>query len=86
MVIRPIQENLDSPIAPPVCSLAAAIQPQLALLPLVGLTKPTSEVKTTISKHFGELYDPRKEGMVEHKLLDMVTIAVCGDLRGAKLG
>jgi hypothetical protein len=29
MVIRPIRENLDSPIAPPVCSLAAAIQPQL---------------------------------------------------------
>jgi hypothetical protein len=45
------------------------------LPPLVGLTQPTSEVKTTISKHFGELHDSRKEGMVEHKLLDMVTIA-----------
>lgn len=48
------------------------------LSPLVGLTKPISEVKTTISKHFGELHDPRQEGMVEHKLLDRVTIAVCG--------
>jgi predicted transposase YbfD/YdcC len=83
MVIRPIQEDLDSPIAPPACSLAAAIRPQLAS-PLVGLTKPTSEVKTTISKHFGELHDPRKEGMVEHKLLDMVTIAVCAVICGAQ--
>lgn len=30
MVIRPIQENLDSPSALPACSLAAAIRPQLA--------------------------------------------------------
>jgi hypothetical protein len=51
---------------------------------LVELTKPTSEVKTTISKHFGELHDPRKEGMVEHKLLDMVTIAVCAVICGAQ--
>ncbi len=83
MVIRPIRENLDSPIAPPVCSLAAAIQPQLGS-PWVGLTKPTREVKTTISKHFGELHDPRQEGMVEHKLLDMVTIAVCAVICGAQ--
>lgn len=49
---------------------------------MVELTQPTREVKATISKHFGELHDPRKEGMVEHKLLDMVTIAVCGAQSG----
>lgn len=32
---------------------------------------------TSIERHFGELTDPRVEGRTEHKLLDIITIALC---------
>jgi predicted transposase YbfD/YdcC len=38
---------------------------------------------TSISEHFGPLTDPRKAGMIEHKLLDIITIAVCAVICGA---
>ncbi len=38
---------------------------------------------TSISEHFASLTDPRKVGMVEHRLLDIVTIAVCAVICGA---
>jgi predicted transposase YbfD/YdcC len=38
---------------------------------------------TSISVHFASLTDPRKVGMVEHRLLDIVTIAVCAVICGA---
>lgn len=36
-----------------------------------------------ISEHFDRLDDPREEELVEHKLLDMIVIAVCAVLCGA---
>lgn len=41
------------------------------------------EVSTSISEHFGALSDPRKGGRVEHKLIDIITIAVCAVICGA---
>jgi predicted transposase YbfD/YdcC len=41
------------------------------------------EVKTSISEHFGALSDPRKGGMVEHRLIDIITITVCAVIGGA---
>jgi predicted transposase YbfD/YdcC len=38
---------------------------------------------TSISEHVGPLTDPRKAGMIEHKLLDIITIAVCAVICGA---
>ncbi|MGH3182559.1 MAG: ISAs1 family transposase [Steroidobacteraceae bacterium] len=37
----------------------------------------------TIAEHFGELEDPRCGYLVEHRLLDIVTIALCAVLAGA---
>ena len=37
----------------------------------------------SLSEHFGRLDDPREEGLVEHKLLDMIVIAVCAIICGA---
>ncbi|MDM8546741.1 ISAs1 family transposase [Candidatus Venteria ishoeyi] len=41
------------------------------------------EYQTSISEHFKDLPDPRKPGMILHKLLDIITIAVCGIICGA---
>ena len=40
-------------------------------------------VTTSISEHFSSLSDPRKGGMVEHKLVDIITITVCAVICGA---
>jgi len=37
----------------------------------------------SIAEHFGELKDPRSGRMVEHYLLDILTIAICGVICGA---
>ena len=41
------------------------------------------QYSTSISEHFAGLTDPRKAGMVDHKLLDIVTLAVCAVICGA---
>jgi predicted transposase YbfD/YdcC len=40
-------------------------------------------VETSISRHFAELTDPRVERAREHRLVDIVTIALCAVLCGA---
>ena len=37
----------------------------------------------SLNEHFGRLDDPREEELVEHKLLDMIVIAVCAVICGA---
>lgn len=44
----------------------------------------TEEAFGNIRKHFGKLKDPRIERCKEHKLLDMIVLAVCGVLCGAE--
>jgi predicted transposase YbfD/YdcC len=39
--------------------------------------------QTSISEHFKNLPDPRKSGMILHKLLDIITISVCAVICGA---
>ena len=39
--------------------------------------------KVAIIDHFGDLQDPRVEYLVRHKLLDIVTIAICAVICGA---
>jgi predicted transposase YbfD/YdcC len=36
-----------------------------------------------IIKHFGKLTDPRDENLIDHKLIDIVVIALCGVICGA---
>jgi predicted transposase YbfD/YdcC len=38
---------------------------------------------TTIAEHFADLDDPRRTYLVEHRLLDIVTLALCALLAGA---
>lgn len=40
--------------------------------------------KTSIEACFGELYDGRVQGRCDHKLIDIIIIAVCGMLTGAE--
>ena len=39
--------------------------------------------KTTIAEHFGEIDDPRVERTKRHKLIDIITIAICAVICGA---
>ncbi len=39
--------------------------------------------KITVTDHFAELTDPRIERSKEHKLIDIVTIAICAVICGA---
>ena len=43
----------------------------------------SAQVTTSISEHFASLADPRKSGMVAHRLLDIITITVCAVICGA---
>ena len=51
----------------------------------MGLTQQKEEakmaqkVRTSIAECFGTLTDPRVPYLIEHKLLDMLTIAICAD-------
>ncbi len=39
--------------------------------------------KITIADHFGEMEDPRVEWSIQHKLIDIITIAICAVICGA---
>ena len=68
----------------------------MTLLPTLLSTKITDSLKkqefinqcdfeyeTTISRHFHNLKDPRKSGMIQHKLIDIITMTICAVLCGA---
>ena len=39
--------------------------------------------KITIADHFSEMEDPRVEWSIQHKLIDIITIAICAVICGA---
>ncbi len=39
--------------------------------------------KITIADHFGKMEDPRSEWSIQHKLIDIITIAICAVICGA---
>lgn len=43
----------------------------------------SDKLKSSLEKCFSELADPRVEGRCDHKLMDMIIIAVCGVICGA---
>lgn len=51
-----------------------------------GVTMTQSSVETypvmSITEHFSRLTDPRMEKRVEHRLLDIIVIAICGLICG----
>ena len=48
-----------------------------------GLTQ-MNEIPTSIEAYFGDLPDPRVEGRCDHKLLDILVMAVCAVITGAE--
>ena len=40
--------------------------------------------KITIADYFGEIEDPRVERSRQHKLIDIITIAICAVICGAE--
>ena len=54
------------------------------------MTRVQSSVETypvmSIAEHFGRLTDPRMEERVEHRLWDIIGIAICGVIGGADSG
>jgi predicted transposase YbfD/YdcC len=78
MILPPCPE-LDKPkLLPKHLSLAvAASNAEMSLPP----EEPA--LVASLNEHFGRLDDPREEELVEHKLLDMIVIAVCAVICGA---
>jgi predicted transposase YbfD/YdcC len=52
--------------------------------PSIQIQSAEIEYQTTISEHFKTLTDPRKAGMISHKLIDIITIAVSAIICGAE--
>jgi predicted transposase YbfD/YdcC len=47
------------------------------------MTEKSDNPPKTISDHFASLKDPRDPGKIEHRLIDVVTIAICAVICGA---
>lgn len=41
-------------------------------------------IGASLAEHFGALEDPRVEHLTDHKLLDIITIALCAIISGAE--
>jgi predicted transposase YbfD/YdcC len=57
-------------------------------LPAMEQGEPVEQLEkrsllTRLSEHFSALPDPREAGLVEHKLLDIITVAICAVICGA---
>jgi predicted transposase YbfD/YdcC len=50
---------------------------------MVVTVKETAEEVETITKHFGQLKDPRKGNLRYHRFMDIVVIAICAVICGA---
>src|SRR5436190_22613256 len=43
----------------------------------------STEPKNNVERYFGKIGDPRRGQNIQHKLLDIITIALCGIICGA---
>ena len=78
-------EDKVSMVLPPTPAAEAATLPAPRSLPRAvaqARREPPASV-ASLSEHFSSLPDPREAGLVEHKLLDIITMAVCGVICGA---
>lgn len=81
MVLRPTSQpnTLACPALIPTTQAVSQVFEAQALEAI----RESPPVSTSISEHFAGLADPRKSGMVAHKLLDMIMITVCAVICGA---
>ena len=90
MVVRP-QSTAEPAVLPMLTPVAVAVRQTLfeqqfqALEEKVASLQPVEPRSplTRLSDHFGSLPDPREPGLVEHKLLDIIIIAICAVICGA---
>jgi predicted transposase YbfD/YdcC len=80
MILPPCPELDKAKLLPKPSKLALAIAAANA-----EMSQPSKEsvLVASLSEHFGRLDDLREEELVEHKLLDMLVIAVCAVICGA---
>ena len=80
MVLPPYHELDKQQLLPKPTKLSLAVAAASA-----EMSQPPEEpaLIPRLSEHFGRLDDPREEELVEHKLLDMIVMAVCAVICGA---
>src|SRR5512147_380590 len=88
-VVRP-QSTAEPAGLPTLTPVAVAVSQALLeqSLPAMEQVEPVEPLEqrsllTRLSEHFSALPDPREAGLVEHKLLDIITIAICAVICGA---
>ena len=74
MILPPFRELDKQQLLPRPSKLSLAVTAANA-----ERSQPPKEpaLLASLSEHFGRLDDPREEELAEHKLLDMIVIAVC---------
>src|SRR5512147_3313290 len=89
MIVRP-QSTAEPAVLPMLTPVAVAVrqtlfEQQIQALQEVAPLQPVEPRSplTRLSDHFGSMPDPREAGLVEHKLLDIITIAICAVICGA---
>lgn len=80
MIVPPTRSTSPAELPPP-RPIAEAVETVLQEQAQQALE--SVELSTSIGEHFGALSDPRKGGMVEHRLIDIITITVCAVICGA---
>lgn len=92
MVVRS-QSTAEPAVLPLLTPVAGAVRQALFEQPIPALEKvaPPQPVEqrlpwARLSDHFDSLPDPREAGLIEHKLLDIITIAICAVICGADSG
>lgn len=81
MIMPPAPSTPPAELAP-LNPLAEAVKGAL-LQAQVSQALESLKPSTSLSEHFGTLSDPRKSGMVDHQLMDILTITVCAVICGA---
>ncbi len=81
MVVRPVSSQ-PMTLLPAPKVLAEVMEKEMERRSEPAL-ESTSEVNASISDHFASLSDPRKSGMVDHPLLEIITITICAVICGA---
>jgi predicted transposase YbfD/YdcC len=88
------QSTAEPAVLPALTPVAVAVEQVLFEQQLHALEEEVASLQPVepcsplarLSDHFGNLPDPREPGLVEHKLLDIIIIAICAVICGADRG
>jgi hypothetical protein len=81
MILRPVcSERVDE--LPPPTVVTQAVEEGLQEQAEKAVIEAAA-TSASLNEHFASLKDLRKSGLVEHKLIDIITITVCAVICGA---